>query len=240
MSLIITIYGDEGIVMAGDSRATYNGQRVEGGKIIKDFGIHFTESVNKVYMAPNNVGISACNDFSFNGKALAGYLQSFIVGELNPEVLPSAVPEKLLHFVQELEPVPNILFHVAGYEKIEGVFKPCVWRVYPQENKIEELDTDAPGACWNGENDVLSRLINPVYIKDINGEIQEVKTPPIPWNLYTLQDAVDFSSFAISTTMDTMRFQLRPKTVGGPIDILVLKPNESFWVQKKTLEVKGR
>ena len=63
-----------------------------------------------------------------------------------------------------------------------------------------------------------------------------MRTPPIPWDFMTLQDAVDFATYAIKTTMDTMRFQLRPKTVGGPIDILVLKPEDGFWVKKKTLQ----
>jgi len=50
-----------------------------------------------------------------------------------------------------------------------------------------------------------------------------------------LQDAIDFSIFAIRTTIDTIRFQPRPKTVGGPIDVLVIKPEETIWVQHKAL-----
>ena len=74
-----------------------------------------------------------------------------------------------------------------------------------------------------------------MFIQGANGEMQEVKTAAIPWNFFTLQDAVDFAIYAIRTTIDTMRFQVRPKTVGGPIDILVLRPNEGYWVKKKTL-----
>lgn len=50
-----------------------------------------------------------------------------------------------------------------------------------------------------------------------------------------LQDAIDFSFFVIKTTIDTIRFQARPKTVGGPIDILVLTPDYAKWIQKKEL-----
>jgi hypothetical protein len=37
------------------------------------------------------------------------------------------------------------------------------------------------------------------------------------WNYFPLQDAVDFAVFAVRTTIDTMRFLPRLRTVGGPI-----------------------
>ena len=52
---------------------------------------------------------------------------------------------------------------------------------------------------------------------------------------WTLQDAIEFAEFVINATINSMRFQKRPKTVGGPIDILVLKPEESFWIKRKEL-----
>ena len=90
-----------------------------------------------------------------------------------------------------------------------------VWRVYPGRNKIDRLPAETPGACWDGERDIIARLVNPIYLKDSRGNYVEMRTPPIPWDFMTLQDAVDFATYAIKTTMDTMRFQLRPKTVGG-------------------------
>jgi hypothetical protein len=52
----------------------------------------------------------------------------------------------------------------------------------------------------------------------------------------TLQDAIDFAVYAVRTTIETMRFQQKEKTVGGPIDILVIKPNEvPTWIKRKEL-----
>ena len=52
----------------------------------------------------------------------------------------------------------------------------------------------------------------------------------------TLQDAIDFADYAIRTTIETIRFQHKEKTVGGPIDILIVKPNESpTWIKRKKL-----
>ena len=50
----------------------------------------------------------------------------------------------------------------------------------------------------------------------------------IPFNHFTIQDAIDFAKYAIQTTIDTMKFQHRGKTVGGPIDILIIKPDNAF------------
>lgn len=57
----------------------------------------------------------------------------------------------------------------------------------------------------------------------------------IAWGLMTLQDGIDFANYAIKSTIDSMRFQVAPKTVGGPIDILVIKPNGATWIQRKEL-----
>ncbi len=88
---------------------------------------------------------------------------------------------------------------------------------------------------WQGETDILTRLVNPVGLKQPNGTYIDLPFFPIETSFFTLQDAIDFSLYAVKTTTDTMRFQTRDKTVGGPVDILVLKPKEAKWVQKKEL-----
>ena len=50
----------------------------------------------------------------------------------------------------------------------------------------------------------------------------------IAWNFMTLQDAIDFVRYAINITIETMRFSNVNKTVGGPIDILVITPNKKI------------
>jgi len=59
----------------------------------------------------------------------------------------------------------------------------------------------------------------------------------LAYRFFTLQDAIDFAVYGIHTTINTMRFQMRVKSVGGPIDVLVIKPDEAFWVQRKELHI---
>ena len=81
---------------------------------------------------------------------------------------------------------------------------------------------------------------NQIVLKNqiaIPGESLRQPELDIAWDLMTLQDGVDFATYAIKTTIDTMKFQVAPKTVGGPIDILVIKPNGGQWIQRKELHM---
>ena len=237
MSLIITIRVHEGIVMAGDSRATFNVQKVENHETVRGVGVHCTDTSHKVFLAPNNVGIAWCGDAACEGKPLSGFLEKFILSEITKETPAEEVAPLLLSYFKKFNSVPKSAFHVAGFTGAGGVATARVWRVFPSENRMESINEDKPGACWNGEVDVLIRLLQPVAIPNPEGKVQPMATFPVPWDLFTLQDAVDFAAYAIATTIDAMRFQLRPKTVGGPVDILALKAGESVWVKHKTLEV---
>jgi hypothetical protein len=49
----------------------------------------------------------------------------------------------------------------------------------------------------------------------------------------TVQDAIDYALYAVRTTIDTMRFEARLKTVGGFIDCLLITPDSAEWIQRK-------
>jgi hypothetical protein len=116
-----------------------------------------------------------------------------------------------------------------------------VYRVTPFHNLVQISNPNTPtgesqqGAAWDGEGDILARLFQPVFIKDNNGDYQQLPQFQIPWQFFTLQDAIDFAVYAIRTTIDSVRFLPRAKTVGGPIDVLVIQPNEAKWISKKEL-----
>jgi hypothetical protein len=96
------------------------------------------------------------------------------------------------------------------------------------------------GAAWSGQTDILTSILIPVTAKDAQGSDKVIRSPaPIVWDAMALQDAIDFAIYAIRTTIDTMRFQARPKTVGGPIEVLVLTPDEATWIHKKELHGSG-
>ena len=50
-----------------------------------------------------------------------------------------------------------------------------------------------------------------------------------------LQDAIDYAIHLIRTTIDSLRFEPRYPSVGGPIDVLIVTPDGMEWVQRKEL-----
>ncbi len=231
MSLIICVHVEEGIVLAGDSRSSYN--KTDGN--ITQVGVHTTNTTNKVFSCPNNVGIAVCGDASVNGNPISGFVESFIRERIDEKTDIENIPRLIKDYFKDLDQNLNTTFVIAGYKRQNEKYIKKIYRIRTKTDDLEIIDTEHQGALWDGETTTLTKLIQPVYLKDNENYIP---LPPseIAWNLYTLQDAIDFAKYGIKTTMDTMKFQAIPETVGGPIDILIMKPGEIFWLAKKELK----
>ena len=86
----------------------------------------------------------------------------------------------------------------------------------------------------DGEFLTLTKLLRPLYIEN-GGTFLPLPSNSINWQYFTLQDAIDFAKYAVEVTIKTMAFQNCVKTVGGPIDILVIKPDKALWIARKEL-----
>lgn len=241
MSLIITLYPREGIVMASDSRLTLNAtQRTPNGEQIL-LAAGMSDSIYKTFLAGGRIGISTYGQAEIDGAPISGYIETFIREQYSDERTITEFANELNQHFKSFNPIPNVQFHVAGYEDSEEGLKQMVYQVTPNHNIVEIKNPDRPngqprhGASWGGEADILTRLILPVYTKDDNDNYNQLPHYQAPWQFFTLQDAIDFAVYAIRATIDSVRFLPRPKTVGGPIDVLVIKPNESTWISRKEL-----
>ena len=235
MSLIITLYLGEGIVMASDSRTTYNSTVTHpNGAIICNHGVHFSDSTYKTFLSPNGVGISTCGQASINNKPIAGFIEAFINEHKNDDI--EAVKDTVIPYFKNLDPVIDTHFIVGGYHFNGKQHEQKLYQIITASNTITPLDTSVLGAIWDGEIDILSRILTPVY-SYISQSDTYVEMPKynVPFNHFTIQDAIDFAKYAIQATIDTMKFQERVKTVGGAVDILIIKPDNAFWIARKEL-----
>jgi hypothetical protein len=236
MTLIIVVAVREGIVMASDSRLTLNNTKQDGEKQIVQMAIAGSDSNTKLFLTPSSVGILCAGQADIKGVPIAGYLDTFINEKLVQNTSVDSLPEKLLEYFHGFENPPSSIFLVGGYKKKENTFEQQVWEVNVKAKASKRIN-NPEGCCvvWNGEADILTRLVNPIANKNTNGTYTDFPFYPIEFPFFTLQDAIDFCLFAVRVTIDTMRFQTRAKTVGGPIDVLVIKPNETKWIQRKQL-----
>lgn len=244
MTFIITLYVREGVVMASDSRLSLNQNEQTGPNAVTRLDIAQSDANYKTFLTPNQVGISTFGAADIGGVPISGFIQSFIEEQLHEGDSVAATPQLLLDYFRAQPGPPAVFFHVAAYDTdASGHREQFVWRVDVVANLVVRRNppnTGVPtqGAAWDGELDVLSRLLARVQFLNALGAAEvDMPAPQIPWNFFTLQDAIDFALYAVRTTSDTIRFQVRPKTVGGPIDVLVLLPSESHWVQRKELHV---
>lgn len=240
MSLIISVYVREGIVMAADSRLTLTFPTTLPDGQSNIVSITSSDSAKKLFLAPNHVGISTCGAADIGGVPIAGFIESFIVEKLKGNHLDvDGVAKELKKYFKALEARPGTFFHIAGYTSNNKKLEPKIYLVNPAEDYLEPLNEPGrQGANWGGEIDILQRLLNDVALMR-SAEEEPVPMPfyGIPFEFFTLQDAIDFAFYGIRSTIDTLRFQAREKTVGGPVDVLVITPDDSQWIVQKQLTV---
>ncbi|RLC93032.1 MAG: hypothetical protein DRI39_06970 [Chloroflexi bacterium] len=242
MSLVIATYVPEGIVMASDSRQsiTIDGKDTQG-KRFKVETVNSDAVTKTFYLKEQGVGISTYGVDLLGGTPMSSHIERFRQEALTDKDDVVTVARKLVDYVRGQFSDVDAGFHVCGYRKEGKLSAAHVYSCHVGRNVVERKNTKPDGslrygATWSGQIDIITSIVNPVVVKDEKGADKIVRpAPPILWDAMTLQDAIDFSVYAIRTTIDTMRFQARPKNVGGPIDVLVLTPNEGRWISKKEL-----
>ena len=69
------------------------------------------------------------------------------------------VANEILLYFHKLTPVPNVIFHVAGYKPLDKGVEQQVWNVNVGRNScIKQNPSNDQGVCWDGEQDILGRL----------------------------------------------------------------------------------
>lgn len=237
MSFLIAVYVNEGIVLASDRRTTYTNTQKSGENIIQRIGVHLTNSTDKTFTCPNGAGISTCGEASLLGKPITGYIQDMIRTKISEEVAVKEIPQIIIEYFNALQEVPDTNFIVAGYNNSPNGEKcQMLYKLNIKSKQIESIDTSNQGAIWEGETYTLSRLLQNIAIKTSNGTYVDLPFEEILWGYFTLQDAVDFARYAVETTIQTMHFKNVIETVGGSVDILVITPDKTKWLQKEILK----
>jgi hypothetical protein len=216
MSLLVTVVVNDAIIMASDSRTTYcdsNGN------------VTYSDHANKTYLMDERIGISTCRNATVNGEVIEEHLKKFEMIYKNRAL--SRIPRLLQEYFLQLNNNCDIGFFVCGYENGH----PHVYRVFTQGG-IEKCPTPGPVSYWEGERDVPSRLFSTVFVRNGYGYIPHGEYQ-LKINEFSILDGVEYAKFIINTAKGAMKFQYTNQTIGGAIDVLVLKQNGSFWYEKK-------
>lgn len=239
MSLVVSVYTREGIVMAADSRLTLTYPWTIPGQVPHTISVAASDNARKLFLTPHRIGISTFGAAAINGAPIAGVIESFILEKLKDQPLPpKETANALLAYFTGMGVSQPSSFHVAGYRSVDTTFTQEAVCLDLAAKTVTAMNTPGQqGANWGGEIDVFQRLMNDVQLIGVAGApATPISSYAVPFEWFTLQDAIDFANFAIRATIDTMRFQAREKTVGGPVDILVITPDDARWIAQKQLK----
>jgi hypothetical protein len=242
MSFVITIYVPEAIVMASDSRQFITIKR----KDIKNGEQNYVQTVNSDFVYKTfllekfRLGISTFGDSMLNGTSFESHIRRFEEKNSRGNQTIKTTAEQLLKYFRGNFPGINTNFHVAGFIKESGISIPHVYSCHTRQNGLTRINISHEnekvinGCLWGGQVDVINALMGPLQLNNsVKDNIAHQVRMPIIWDAMSVQDAIDFAIYAVKTTIDTIRFQARPKNVGGPIDVLLLTPESATWIQRK-------
>ena len=204
--------------MAADSRMTGNIMvKTPDGKTQQQGMFSISDNAQKVFLLSKvQVGISSCGAAVLENKTISDYLRIFEIEEVSKKDTVTDVAKKLQAYAYKH--FPHVNFFVCGYDEDEPF-------VYDVGKELKRINMDNGNiryaSSWSGEQLAITKLLN--------------SQPPTPinHNLMPLKDAVDFAEFLIDVTIKLQRFETKPKTCGGDIDILVLTKDEAFWHRHK-------
>lgn len=217
MSQLFTLFAQDGIVMGADSRISYD----------DNHGKYYFDSAYKLFCTSAGVGISTCGNAGINGTRIQNYIADFVdrnSEEPNPEVIANLLLDEFKNY--DLDTT----FHVCGYH--DDMQKG--YRVYTKSLEVVDNREYIPGCMWNGDNYVVNRLLNKFFTCNADG------TPgglapyrKVPWWQMTIIDATDIVEFLIETASKMSKYHRDQPTVGGPIDILVIRKSGATWYKRK-------
>ncbi len=258
MTLIISMRIPDGIVLAGDSLATLPGIALR--RVAFDFTcpdcenthrfereIHFKTTAStlsyarKVFPFLDTYGIGTAGIGQLTGKTIY-----FLMRQLEDEIIRSGnselfeedidlVADAISHRALELlkrqvaseggslpENSSLLEFQLVGYKSDEPVT--FVLRI---GDKIQQERRTAPGINTIGVTDVVQALLDSYKTSPGERPVYEV---------FSLQDAIAYADYLISTTATQQRFSNTIPNVGGEIDIALVTPFDNFtWIRQKSL-----
>ena len=218
MSIMCTVYVPEGIVIAADSRMTGNiAVKTPDGRMQQQGMFSISDNAQKIFLLSKvKVGISSCGSAILENKTVSDYLRIFEIEEVTHEDTVTDVAKKLQAYAYKY--FPHVNFFVCGYDEDEPF-------VYDVGKELKRINMDNGNiryaSTWSGEQYAITKLLN------------SQPASPINHNLMPLMDAVDFAEFLIDVTIKLQRFETKPKTCGGDIDVLVLTKDDAFWHKHK-------
>ncbi len=256
MTIIASVKVRDGLVLAADSAINIFGKTPEGrGGVIQTYSM-----AEKIFELKGfKAGAASYGFGSVGGKSVGAVIAdtlSRIENEKvkNMEGLARAIFENIEADYNEAlkseKEKPALGFFIVGYSEGESFGEEWEFLLPRDKEPKSVRGVDACGVSWRGVDIPFTRLFkgfDPRLRKElkeagldedtINGILRKFAMAVI-YDGMPLQDAIDFASFIVNTTINQARFEIGPPSCQGPVDVGVVVKEEGFkWIARKQLRV---
>ncbi|MHA2620191.1 MAG: hypothetical protein V2G42_00440 [bacterium JZ-2024 1] len=235
MTFVVVVYVPDAVIMGADTRnwisATLGPPGEPGQATVETI---LTDTAQKVFVAPNQCGVATYGELlTPHGRldqVLPGLLDKTVNARTGVKEMGEAILEALRRTVGAL---PTFLY-VGGFDR-ERENEPVVLNISVQNGEIRRVNWHPQeqkpifSCSWGGEGDIVDALLNGLTVSRPGMPPQNLPRFPVPFYLMSSEDAVAFADFAVRTTTQMIRFQLRKKVVGGIPQILQITPDGAVW-----------
>ncbi|MFA5310012.1 MAG: hypothetical protein WC370_11115 [Dehalococcoidales bacterium] len=258
MSLGIVIKCPEGLVLAAESRITL-GAHIGAQQLPVTF-----DNATKLlsFSSPNNtIGVVTYGQAVIgqrDPRTAASFIPEFEASLPKERLSVVDFAEKISSFFLKQwqsnmppdDKIPNMTFVVAGFNPDEVYGQVFLIEIPRIPKPTERSKVNEFGITFGGQHEIVSRILKgydtglpealqkglnltPEQITKLDALMKQFQIG-IPLQVLALQDCVDLACFFIRTTMDTQKFSVGLRGVGGAIDVAIIKRNQNLqFVQRK-------
>lgn len=264
MTLIVSLRIPDGIIIAGDSFATMMGNlqpRANFGVVCPNCGHSHEVDIamdpismpsttfpyaQKVFPFLGQYGIGTFGIGQLVGKTIFFALREFEIQLLQNEEAPTGVTEVGKSIGEYLHELLRKQLEIESkkFDDMDDNWRPLGFQIvgYDDEvaktievhigNEITFNEFLGSGSTVSGSTAMVQLLFN-LY------ETNPQEKPA--FNIFSLQDAIQYAEFLISTTSSQQQFSKTIPMVGGEIDIGLVTPFDDFqWIKRKELSASSK
>lgn len=260
MTIVASVKSRDGLILAADSMTTVTVPTEKGPQFFKSYEngrklFHMRDlPIGAVTYGLGNIGsrsmeglvLEACKQMSDDITGVEDVAQA-LYDHLRAEY--DAAFEGL-----DEEQRPSCGFLVGGYSPDEAFAQLFEFEFPAAEGPTEALGPEHFGATWRGVDYPFVRLwrgFAPAMLNALASEdgiaperISQLVTPleiGVAYEGMPVQDAVNFATYILDTTIGFSRFAPGVPVCGGPLQVAAILPDEGFcWIAKSDLHIPPR
>lgn len=229
MSLITIVNTFSGIIVSADSRTTgVVAMKKENGDESVHTHIVLSDFTQKLFILNERFAVGCFGDAVVGGIPMDVHFKLFEESSVkNKTISTQDFTASILEYFRAFIPRPAVGIIVAGYDKNEShIFSIDVKNEsFERKNYDKEKKSCIHGLVSCGDTDVVDRLLTMSHY--------------LPkFEMMNNTDAAEYSRYLIDLSAKHMQYEIRPRTIGGPIDTVLLLPNGNtqFIIKKSGFE----